>query len=163
MSVSKKPQDTCNLIKSKHVLAATVLILAVMSSVLIFTVSLSDTSDADSTAEISVVANNDIMGSVTGSGTYNLNSTQIITALANTGYTFVQWDDGNDQSVRTITVTEDATYAAQFVANHYTVTLDNQSPTTPEDTSVTATYAQNLPNIVVPSRPITNSADISLE
>uniref|UniRef100_UPI0037DC64FD leucine-rich repeat protein n=1 Tax=Methanomethylophilus alvi TaxID=1291540 RepID=UPI0037DC64FD len=110
----------------------------------------SDYSDADSTAEITVVANDDVMGSVTGSGTYAVNSTQIITASANTGYYFVQWNDGNTQTIRTIAVLENTTYVAQFMANQYTVTLNNQSPTMPGDTSVTATYAQNLPAVVVP-------------
>ena len=52
----------------------------IIISLLSVIVPLSDYSDANSTAEITVVANDNVMGSVTGSGTYAINSTQIITA-----------------------------------------------------------------------------------
>ena len=54
------------------------------------------------------------MGSVTGSGTFADGTTTTITATANTGYRFVQWQDGNNEHIRTITVTADATYTAYF-------------------------------------------------
>ncbi len=54
------------------------------------------------------------MGTVTGGGTYNGGATATLTATPNTGYHFVQWQDGNTQNPRTITVTGDATYTAAF-------------------------------------------------
>lgn len=54
------------------------------------------------------------MGTVTGGGTYNGGATATLTATPNTGYHFVQWQDGNTQNPRTITVTGDATYSATF-------------------------------------------------
>lgn len=54
------------------------------------------------------------MGTVTGGGTYNGGATATLTATPNMGYHFVQWQDGNTQNPRTITVTGDATYSATF-------------------------------------------------
>ena len=45
----------------------------------------------------------------------------IIEAVANYGYHFVQWNDGNTNNPRNIVVTEDITYTAEFAANTYTV------------------------------------------
>lgn len=45
----------------------------------------------------------------------------IIEAVANYGYHFVQWNDGNTDNPRNIVVTEDITYTAEFTANTYTV------------------------------------------
>jgi hypothetical protein len=42
------------------------------------------------------------------------NNTAIIEAIANTGYKFSQWNDGNTQNPRTITVTQDTTFRATF-------------------------------------------------
>lgn len=57
------------------------------------------------------------MGSVTGGGTYNAGSTVTLTAIANSGYHFTAWQDGNTQNPRTVTVTGNATYTAYFAAN----------------------------------------------
>lgn len=45
----------------------------------------------------------------------------IIEAVANYGYHFVQWNDGNTDNPRNIVVTEDITYTAEFAANTYIV------------------------------------------
>ena len=63
---------------------------------------------------ITVTSANPTMGTVTGGGTYNGGTTATLTATPNTGYHFVQWQDGNTQNPRTITVTGDATYTATF-------------------------------------------------
>lgn len=63
---------------------------------------------------ITVNANDATMGTVTGGGKYNLNAEATLTATANDGYEFVQWNDGNKENPRTITVTGDATYTATF-------------------------------------------------
>ncbi|MCR4663990.1 MAG: leucine-rich repeat protein [Paludibacteraceae bacterium] len=54
------------------------------------------------------------MGTVTGSGTYKKDSAATITAIANTGYEFSQWSDGNTDNPRQITMTENLTLTATF-------------------------------------------------
>jgi len=53
-------------------------------------------------------------GSVSGGGTYDINSQVILTATPNENYYFVQWSDGNTDNPRTITATQDANYTAEF-------------------------------------------------
>ncbi|MBP5677973.1 MAG: leucine-rich repeat domain-containing protein [Bacteroidales bacterium] len=62
------------------------------------------------------------MGTVTGSGSYVTGSTVTLTAMPNTGHHFVQWQDGNTQNPRTVTVTDNATYMATFAASTATAT-----------------------------------------
>ena len=62
-------------------------------------------------------------GSVTGGGTYPENSSVTLTATANTGYHFEHWDDGIQENPRTITVTGDATYIANFYLDEYTISV----------------------------------------
>lgn len=63
---------------------------------------------------ITVTSDNPTMGTVTGGGNYAAGVTATLTAIPNTGYHFVQWQDGNTQNPRTITVTGNATYTATF-------------------------------------------------
>ncbi len=63
---------------------------------------------------------NNLMGTVSGSGTYVYNTNATLTATPNAGYEFVQWNDGSTQNPRTVTVTGDKTYTAQF-APKYTI------------------------------------------
>jgi hypothetical protein len=78
---------------------------------------------------LTVVSNNDAWGTVSGGGTYNQGATVTISATANSGYRFVQWNDGSTQNPRTVTVTANATYVATFEANspnpptQYTLTV----------------------------------------
>ncbi len=69
------------------------------------------------TYTITAVPSSTTMGSVTGGGSYTNGSTATLTATANSGYHFTQWQDGNTSNPRTITVTGDATYTAYFAAN----------------------------------------------
>ncbi|MBR3724692.1 MAG: hypothetical protein IKN11_04790 [Bacteroidales bacterium] len=64
--------------------------------------------------KITVKANNDAYGTVSGSGTYDSNTTATLTATPNEGYKFVNWNDGNTNNPRIITVTAEATYTANF-------------------------------------------------
>ena len=80
---------------------------------------------------LTVVSNDPAMGSAAGGGTYASGTTVTITATANTGYHFTQWQDGNTQPSRSVTVTADATYTAYFAANaanEYTITVMSQNP-----------------------------------
>ncbi|MBQ8722232.1 MAG: leucine-rich repeat protein [Paludibacteraceae bacterium] len=71
--------------------------------------------------EISVVAQDSIMGQVYGSGTYDYGTEVTIEAIANEGYHFVKWSDGNTENPRTIVVTEDVELMAEFAINQYEV------------------------------------------
>ena len=65
-------------------------------------------------------------GTVAGAGVYGHNSTVILTATANTGYTFINWTkDGtvvSNEPTYTFTVTESSTYVANFELNSYVIT-----------------------------------------
>ena len=63
---------------------------------------------------INVTANDNTMGTVTGGGVYDSASTITITATPNEGYVFVNWNDGNTQNPRTLTVTANANFMANF-------------------------------------------------
>ena len=62
-------------------------------------------------------------GTVTGGGTFPQGSSITLTATANPGYSFSQWQDGNTDNPRTITVTQNATYTATFTQNNYTINV----------------------------------------
>ncbi len=82
--------------------------------------------NAPDTYTITVLPNDPLMGSVTGSGTFASGTVTTITATANSGYHFVQWNDGNTDAIRTITVTADAVYTAYFAADevqYFTITV----------------------------------------
>jgi len=61
-------------------------------------------------------------GTVTGGGSYKVGTSVTLTATPDEHYTFVKWSDGNTQSTRTIVVTGDATYIAEFKADQFTIT-----------------------------------------
>ncbi|MBR5984100.1 MAG: T9SS type A sorting domain-containing protein [Bacteroidales bacterium] len=64
---------------------------------------------------IFVISNNNAYGTTTGTGVYEANAEIQISATANDGYEFLSWNDGNTDTLRTITVTGDATYIATFI------------------------------------------------
>ena len=64
---------------------------------------------------IFVISNNNAYGTTTGTGVYEANTEIQISATANDGYEFLSWNDGNTDTLRTITVTGDATYIATFI------------------------------------------------
>ena len=63
---------------------------------------------------ITVVSNNPDRGTVSGGGLYDAGAVITITAEPFAGFEFVQWQDGNTNDFRAITVTADATYTAYF-------------------------------------------------
>ena len=72
---------------------------------------------------LTVLANNDTYGTVTGSGTYDYGTNVTITATPKSGFKFVKWNDDNTNASREVTVTADVTFTATFdydIAN-YTV------------------------------------------
>lgn len=75
---------------------------------------------------ITVESANPTMGTATGGGSFLEGTTITISATPYSGYYFTSWDDGNADNPRTITVTQNATYKAQFSANAvvtYTLTV----------------------------------------
>ncbi len=65
---------------------------------------------------INVYANDNTLGIVTGTGNYAYNTTATITATPAAYCTFVEWNDGNTDPVRTVLVTGNASYTAIFQA-----------------------------------------------
>lgn len=76
---------------------------------------------------ITAIANPAEGGSVTGSGGYNYGENCTLTATANMGYTFQNWTKNGVQvsnsPTYSFTVTESATYIANFTAQSYTITV----------------------------------------
>lgn len=56
-------------------------------------------------------------GTVTGGGLYEYGASVTLTAIPDNGYNFVSWTDGSTEESRTVTVTGNATYTAQFEKN----------------------------------------------
>ena len=63
---------------------------------------------------ISVISANSAQGTVSGGGTYSEGSSVNISATPKAGYQFDQWNDGNTSSVRTINVSKNESFVAQF-------------------------------------------------
>ncbi len=86
------------------------------------------TKEASSTTYYNITANANPTagGTVTGDGRYAEGATATLTATPATGYTFTNWKKGNtvvsSNPTITFTVTEDATYVANFTLNSYTIT-----------------------------------------
>ena len=74
-------------------------------------------------------SNSSVMGSVTGGGSYTYLHEMSLTATPAFGYHFVQWNDQNTDNPRTITVTRDSAFTAQFAANSYSITAEPNNPT----------------------------------
>ena len=84
---------------------------------------------AVNTYSIVGTSNSTAMGSVSGGGTYTYLHEMSLTATPAFGYHFVQWNDQNTDNPRTITVTRDSAFTAQFAANSYTITAEPNDPT----------------------------------
>ena len=78
------------------------------------------------TYTITVYSINDSYGSAVGGGTYQEGSSVTIRAIPANGYVFTSWYDGNVENPRTIIVTGDATYIANFadITSVTTYTID---------------------------------------
>ncbi len=76
---------------------------------------------------LTVVSANEEMGTVSGAGQFKPNSSCKISANANVGYHFTQWNDGNTDNPRTIILDGDATYTAEFAVNQYTISTSAEN------------------------------------
>ncbi len=63
---------------------------------------------------ITAVPNDENMGTVTGGREYYVGESATLKATAKSGYVFVGWEDGEKNATRTVTVSGDATYTANF-------------------------------------------------
>lgn len=66
---------------------------------------------------LTVVSNDEDMGTVSGGGEYASGATASLVATAKSGYEFVQWNDGDTNATRSVTVSADAVYVATFAAD----------------------------------------------
>ncbi len=84
-----------------------------------------------STATITVLANPSDGGTVTGSGTYTVGSSQQISATANSGFSFTSWSDGGAQTHDIIVPSTNTAYTATFtpVSSSCAYTLSKTSTT----------------------------------
>ena len=88
---------------------------------------------------IETVAQDPVMGTASGGGKYR-HGTQIeISAKASYGYKFKQWDDGNTDNPRTVTVTGAKKYTAIFEQNEFGINL-RSSPDIAGSTSGSGVY-----------------------
>ena len=68
-------------------------------------------------------------GKITGADTYTYDEEVTLKAVPDAGYMFVQWSDGETKNPRTITVTGDKTYSAEFAPAKYTVNIEVENGT----------------------------------
>ena len=68
-----------------------------------------------------LIADSTPWGSVSGSGLYCNHENAFISATPDFGYHFVQWNDGNTENPRKITLTQDTTFCAIFEINLYSI------------------------------------------
>ena len=78
------------------------------------------------------LANDSLMGSVTGNGLYAEGDTATLTAMANCGYRFDHWNDSVTDNPRQVIVASDTTFTAFFVSDADTVFIHDT--TTVRDT-----------------------------
>jgi hypothetical protein len=70
--------------------------------------------NASQSYTITATSANPTMGTVTGGGTYTAGTGVSLEAVANPGYRFTGWQDGNTDNPRTFTAMANATYTASF-------------------------------------------------
>ncbi len=91
------------------------------------------------------------MGIVSGGGSYSYGSSATIKANPKKGFHFVRWSDGNTSAERSIKVSSNAVFMAEFAADEYTVTVKSAN-TEMGTVSGGGVYA-NLSNITVAASP----------
>lgn len=96
-------------------------------------------------------SNDKTQGNVTGSDKAEYGKLVTLTALPNTGYHFVKWDDGDTDPVKVVSSNKNVTYIAYFEPNKYTISFVD------EDGSLISKneydYAIAAKDILVPENP----------
>jgi hypothetical protein len=78
--------------------------------------------------DITVASSNPDWGTTSGSGSYPYGDTISIEAIPNTGHEFLCWNDSITDNPRTIVVTQDSTFVANFGRLQYTITVESDHP-----------------------------------
>ena len=78
---------------------------------------------------ITAMSSDDVMGTVTVQGSYLYGTAHTLTATANYGYHFVQWNDGDTTNPRVFILTGDTSFTAYFAANQYTINVASSDST----------------------------------
>lgn len=92
-----------------------------------------DNNTTEVTYKLTLKVNDGAMGSIAANpqkNFYKKGDTVVLTATANQGYKFASWSDANTDNPRTIVISGDATYTAQFVEDiplHATITFGTYS------------------------------------
>ena len=95
--------------------------------------------------EITATANPSNAGTVTGGGLLYENTTCTLTAVPNSGFDFVNWNDGSTDNPRSFTVTGPAT----FVANFAPLTLHNITLASVTNGTISADHSTAYKNDVI--------------
>lgn len=66
-------------------------------------------------------------GRVRGSGQYNYGTQVTFSAIPNNGYHFTQWSDSVTDNPRTIILTQDTTFIAEFAINEYKISTNSSN------------------------------------
>ncbi|MBQ9474143.1 MAG: fibronectin type III domain-containing protein [Bacteroidales bacterium] len=72
---------------------------------------------------VTVTAADPVMGLGSGNSNNYYRNTHVIMAIANPGYVFTHWQDGDTNNPRTFTVMGDTTFVAYFIGAVYSLTL----------------------------------------
>ena len=95
-------------------------------------------------------------GTVEGAGTYYENTECTLTATANHGYAFDKWSDNNTDNPRTVTVTGNATYTANFrqlTEHHCTYTPQQTNGTIAVNTPSGQLFAGDIVTLIATPAP----------
>lgn len=99
-----------------------------------------------------IIVNAQQHGTASGSGEYTYGSTATLEANADEGYHFTQWNDGNTDNPRNVTVTANATYTATFEINNYAITIQpNNANYGTADGSGNYTHGQTVTATATPA------------
>ena len=100
--------------KKNRFLVAVILFVAVCTTTLV-SCKKNKNAEPNITYTLTVLSNNEEMGTVTGGGTYAIGAEATLTATPTSEeYVFVRWSDGNTNSQRVIKVIANETYTAYF-------------------------------------------------
>lgn len=93
--------------------------------------------DGEDVYTVTVVSADPAMGNVSGGGQAVSGGTVTIRATPNEGYRFLNWQDGNTENPRTVTVANDLTYTAYFESTNQGVfnVYENKITVYPNPTS----------------------------
>lgn len=76
------------------------------------------------TYTILTAVNDDRRGMVQGGKSASYLEKITLTAIANDGYHFTQWNDGNTDNPRIVVITQDTTFTAEFAKNQYLISVE---------------------------------------